>query len=151
MALHQMAPLKLSDPDGFGAYFYQDHWSLMAEEVCSAMLSVPKGEGLDPFLKFTYIVLIPKVKTSNFVSDFRPINLYNVLYKVITKVLANRLKKVLSFIISKNQSAFSPRKLLSDNVMVAYEMLHSMRSRQKGKTESMAIKFDMSKVYDHTE
>lgn len=73
-------------------------------------------------------------------------------YKVVSKVLANRLKYFLSDIISPAQSTFVPRRLISDNIIVAYKALHSMKYRVKGKKEGyMALKLDMSKVYDRIE
>jgi hypothetical protein len=70
------------------------------------------------------------------------------MYKLISKVLANRLKKILPEIISPNQSAFIPGRLITDNILVAFEALHTMDRKMKGREGFMALKLDMSKAYD---
>jgi hypothetical protein len=105
----------------------------------------------DSSLNTTHIVIVPKKKNPTKVTDYRPISLCNVLYKLIEKVLANRMKKILYDVISPNQSAFISGRLITDNIIVAFEALHSMSTRLKGKKCYMALKLDMSKAYDRVE
>ena len=83
-------------------------------------------------LNHTHIVLIPKIKNPIKMFDFRPISLCNVIYKIIAKVLANKLKQILPYIIAPTQNAFVPGRLIIDNVLMAYEALHMMHGRKKG-------------------
>ena len=99
----------------------------------------------------TNIALIPKVKDSKCVTDFRPISHCNVIYKLISKILANRLKKIPPHIISPVQSAFVTGRLITDNVLAAYKTLHTMHTRLKGKKGFMAVKLEMSKAYNRVE
>jgi hypothetical protein len=150
-ALNQMHPLKSPGPDGFSACFYQRAWSTVKMEVCQTVLGFLNHGFFDDALNETHIALIPKIKNPSSVTEYRPISLCNVLYKLISKVLANRLKKVLPHIISQNQSAFIPGRLITDNVLVAFEAMHTMDGRMKGREGYMALKLDMSKAYDRVE
>jgi hypothetical protein len=106
LTLNQMSPFKVPGPDGFNASFYQDHWSDVGKEVFLAIKFVFSLGSLFPVVNSTLIALVPKKADSMRVSDYRPISLCNVLYKIISKVLANRLKTILPNIISCNQSTF---------------------------------------------
>lgn len=146
-----MHPLKAPGPDGFSACFYQQHWATVGGEVRTTVLNFLNLGTFDEAINTTFIALIPKVSPSTKVTDFRPISLCNVLYKFIAKVSANRLKVLLPSIISCNQSAFIPGRLISNNVLVAYEALHTMDTKLRGKKGFMALKLDMSKAYDRIE
>lgn len=125
VVIKQMGPLKSPGPDEFGAYFFQTHWETVGDDTSKVVVNFLNGEGMFHSLNFTHIALTPKLKKSVNVDDFGPISLCNILYKIISKVLANRLKRVLPLIIYCNQSAFLLERLISDNVMFAYEILHS--------------------------
>jgi hypothetical protein len=150
-ALKQMGPLKAPGPDGFLAMFFQKNWGLLGDDICRAVLNTLNSGIMPVDLNITNITLIPKVNCPTCVTEYRPISLCNVLYKLISKVLANWLKRILPSIISPEQSAFILGCLITDNVLAAYETLHTMQTRLKGKKGFMAIKLDMSKAYDRVE
>lgn len=81
------------------------------------------------------------------VSNFRPISLCNVNYKIISKILVSRIKPLLDSCISKNQRAFAPRRSIQDNILIAHEIFVSFKSK-KGRKGAMAIKLDLEKAYD---
>ena len=146
-----MAPLKAPGPDGMPPPFYQHYWHLIGDDVAKAVIFCLQNGHLPPELNQTYLTLIPKVKNLEKVYEFRPIAFCNVLYKLVSKVFANRLKKILPHIISETQSVFQSDKAISDNILVAFETLHHMKTNKSGKNGFMAMKLDMSKAYDRVE
>lgn len=95
----------------------------------------------------TLITLIPKVDNASNIREFRPISLCNVSYKIIAKLLAQRLLVVMSSLVNPCQSSFVLNRQSRDNMIVAQEIFHSMRHR-KGKKGWMAINIDLEKAYD---
>ena len=85
------------------------------------------------------------------VSDFQPISLCNVIYKIVSKVIANHLKPMLNSIISKTESAFTTDRLITNNILITFETLHHMKSNYIRKKGFMALKMDISKAYDRVE
>ncbi|XP_074313591.1 uncharacterized protein LOC141648774 [Silene latifolia] len=138
---------KAPGPDGFQAIFYQKHWPIVESSLCLMVINVLEGKGFLEGLNDTHIVLIPKVTGPELVLQFRPISLCNVAYKIVSKVLANRIKKVLPFLISETQSGFVPGRQITDNIVIFQEVIHTMRQK-KGKKSYMAIKIDLEKAYE---
>lgn len=150
-ALFQMNPDKAPGPDGMTPGFFQKHWSIVGNDVISLVRKFFRDGVLPNELNETNVVLIPKKKSPTEIGDLRPISLCNVLMRIITKVMANRMKELLNDIISENQSAFVPNRLISDNILISFEVMHYLKRKKRGKEGYMALKLDMTKAYDRIE
>ncbi|XP_062010699.1 uncharacterized protein LOC133727086 [Rosa rugosa] len=150
-ALFQMYPTKSPGPDGMPPLFFQHYWETIGEEVTEAVQNFLHTGQLFKQINFTHICLIPKVSNPATMSDLRPIALCNVIYKLCSKAIANRLKVILPGIISPFQSAFVPGRLITDNILVANEMAHFVHNKREGSEGFMALKLDLSKAYDRME
>ena len=123
----------------------------MGPQVTQSVIQILRTGIMPIRLNDTYICLIPKVNSPQKITEYRLISLCNVIYKIVAKVLANRLKGVLPKVINDAQSAFVPGRQITDNVLAAFEVMHCINQRRKGKEGLMAIKLDMSKAYDRVE
>ncbi|CAN1818577.1 Transposon TX1 uncharacterized 149 kDa protein [Linum perenne] len=146
-----MHPDKAPGPDGFNPGFYQKMWDTIGAEVVAACKRWLAAGALPISIQQTTIVLLPKIANPTNMKELRPISLCNVLYRLIAKVLANRLRKVMPGIIGEEQSAFIKGRNIIDNVLVAFESLHAMKLKQKTKEEFAALKLDISKAFDRVE
>ena len=146
-----MYPLKAPGPDGMPPLFYQNFWPLIGNVVTKTVLDFLNSGIIPPNFNETHTVLVPKIEEPKRVTDYRPISLCNVVYKLASKAIANRLKKIFPIIISDTQSAFMHGRLIIDNVLVAFETMHHINMKNGGKKGEMALKLDMSKAYDRVE
>ena len=126
-------------------------WPTVNSIVIQTVLGFLNHGIAPPRFHETHIVLIPKTKDPTSVTDYRPISLCNVVYKLASKAVANRLKVVLQDIVGENQSAFVAERLIMNNVLVAHELMNHVNRKRKGKTGEMALRLDMSKAYYQVE
>ena len=113
--------------------------------MCSTVLRALQGNRLSSTLNDTFITLVPKLPNPERVQQLRPIGLCNVVYKLITKCIVNRLKHVLPELISLMQSSFIPGRQITDNIVVMQETLHTMR-RKTGSRGWMALKWILRRL-----
>ncbi|MCI05653.1 RNA-directed DNA polymerase (Reverse transcriptase), partial [Trifolium medium] len=136
-ALNQMHPFKAPGPDGF-----------QGDDVVRLISTAFETGGFPPSLSETLIALIPKTDCPNNFKEFRPISLCNTVYKLITKIMVNRLRPFLTQIIGPYQSSFLPGRGTTDNAIILQEAIHSMR-KSKRKKGDMVFKIDLEKAYDN--
>jgi hypothetical protein len=150
-AAFSIGDFKAPGPDGLHAVFYKKFWNICGDEITREVLqALNSGQILEGW-NDTTVVLIPKVDEPELVTQFRPISLCNMIYKIISKLLAARLKTILPEVISPMQSPFVPGRLITDNVLVAYECVHAIKNKISGVNGYCAVKLDMHKAYDRVE
>ena len=149
-AIAQMSPMKCPGPDGIQALFFKNFREhvgpSVVDLVSKAFLSskIPKG------INDSFLALISKVDPPSECKDFRPIGLCNTIYKILTKVIAKRIKPLWSNLIHPSQTSFIPGRVIHENVIIAKEMAHFFKKCGK-KKNVMDIKVDLSKAYDSLE
>lgn len=136
---------KAPGPDGIPGEFYKKFWDLIKNDLFELLSDFQKGLLNVERLNYGIITLVPKTKDAAQIQKFRPICLLNVSFKIITKVLMNRIYHVMCYIISKNQSAFLKNRYILEGVVILHEILNSLHHK---KQSGILFKVDLEKAYD---
>ncbi|MCH91399.1 cysteine-rich receptor-like protein kinase [Trifolium medium] len=136
---------KSPGPDDINFGFIKDFWYEMQGDVMRFISEFHRNGKLTKGLNVTFIALIPKVDSPQRLNDFRPISLLSSLYKILAKVLENRLRLVMGSVISGSQTAFVKDRQILDGILIANEVVDEAR---RSKKELMLFKVDFEKVYD---
>ncbi|XP_077249090.1 uncharacterized protein LOC143888520 [Tasmannia lanceolata] len=134
-------------PGGFNGVFFKHFWYLIGAEVIEAIQIFFRTGNLLPAFNTTFIALIPKCSGASSPNHFRPISLCNFFFKIITKLMASRLSKVLNRIVSPNQSAFIKDRLIQDNILLSHDLCHNFHKDSNPK--ALCLKIDLKKAYDY--
>ncbi|CAA0825525.1 Unknown protein [Striga hermonthica] len=146
--LKRMARGEGSSKQATGGPSQPRNWSIVGPSVRNMVREVMHGNDMPRQLNKTLIVLIPKVDCPSSIKEFRPISLLNVVYKLVTKVLTTKMKRLMPLLIGPTQVSFIPGRHITDNIVIAQELIHTMRT-VKGKRGYMVIKVDLEKAYDY--
>lgn len=133
-------------PDGLTTEFFRSTWSFLGDEVCIAVLDFFRTKFMPSDLNSTSLILIVKRPGADNIQDFRPISCLNTLYKIISRILAGRLKDTLLDLVLPNQTGFIKNRLLLENVLLASEVLNGYHKQNC--SPRMTLKIDISKAFD---
>ena len=141
---------KAPRPDGLHAEFFQRFWHIMRGSVREEVKYVFRERKVPDYLNRTNIVLIPKNQGPESISNFRPISLCNLVYKIVSKIIVSRIRSLLNHLISPSQATFVPGRRGVDNAIIVQEIIHIM-GKAKRNVGYMALKIDLEKAYDKLE
>ncbi|WOL14514.1 hypothetical protein Cni_G23294 [Canna indica] len=144
-ALAGLGKGKSPGKEGFIVEFFLHNWFVVNVKVKEEIDLFQKNGKLPTGWNETVLVMTPKMEKAKKIGDFRPIALCNVLYKVVAKILANRMRPYLNKIISPEQSAFVPGKSIQDNIMVAAEVIDSFHY-SKARKPYLMLKLDLQRM-----
>ena len=137
---------KAPGPNGFTMAFIHKCWRVVEADVMAVFKHFHKYSVFEKSLNASFLTLIPKISSAVNIKDFRPISLVGSIYKLLSKVLANRLRVVLDSLISETQNSFVGGRQILDSVLIANECLDS---RLKCHSPGVVCKLDIEKALDH--
>eukprot|EP00253_Pinus_taeda_P015759 PITA_15759 len=132
-------------PDGFNVDFFKACWNIVKQDILSVVEDSRKDKTILKALNTTFIALIPKQDVALIPDRFRPIALCNVVFKIISRVVANRLKPLLPTLVVAEQSGYVERRQILDNIIQAHEVVHSLTNNKRA---GMIMQLDIAKAYD---
>jgi len=141
----QCGSSKCPGPDGFNFAFVKKYWEVIGKDIVQAIRDFQSTGFILRGCNASFITLVPKKDNPSDLNEFRPISLVSCVYKILSKILANRLKKVLPSIIDVNQSAFLSGRGLLDSILVANETVDYLKKEKKS---GVIVKVDFEKAYD---
>ncbi|KAL4304112.1 hypothetical protein GQ457_10G013500 [Hibiscus cannabinus] len=150
-AFRDIGPGKTHGIDGFPSSFFRLHWNTIGSDFTQLCLDLLHGSTDMASINRTVNVLIPKVASPDYMRQFFPISLCTVIYKTISKVLVNRMKSIPPHCISPNQGAFFSGRSITDNILIAHELIHSLSSIGTGPYQGAVVKLDIEKAFDRVE
>lgn len=149
MAIKHLSPSSSPETDGFTGYFYQLCWDIIKGDVVAFVIDFFKGAYLPRDISITTLVLLPKTNNPRQLGDLRPISLGNFCGKIISKILATRLAKVLPKLVDEEQAGFVQGRSIAQHVVLAQELIRDLD--RKVKEANIVLKLDISKAYDRLE
>jgi ribonuclease HI len=136
-------------PDGFSAYFYQYFWDIVHVDVSNAVLEFFTSGWILPGFNSNIIALLPKSENASTIDQFRPIAMANFKFKIISKIIADRLASILPSLISEEQRGFVHDRNIKDCLCIASEATNLLHNKAFG--GNLALKIDISKAFDTLE
>ena len=144
-AVNGMEDNRAPSPDGYNANFIKICWDIIKNDLFKMVSKSQRCSKIGGSTNSTFLALIPKEKGPNSFDKFRPISLCNIGYKIITKIMASRLKYILPYLILKNQGVFVKGRKIWDNIILVQEPIHSS---QKNGDKGMVVKLDLANDFD---
>jgi len=136
---------KAPGSDGFNVEFFKAYWRIVKLDILEVVKDSRRFKTVLKALNESFIALIPKQEKATSPDRFRPMALCNVVYKIISKVISNRLKPLLPTLVSEEQMGYVEGRQILDNNIQAHEMVHSLNTNKQA---GMIIQLDITKAYD---
>lgn len=149
-AIQGLHPFKSPGPDGFPGIFFRSYWEIVGQQTSKFVQECFRTSIIRKEVNRTLLILIPKTMGASTFNQFRPISLCNFVYKIVSKIIATRMRKIIPKLVSPNQGAFMEGRWIAENTILAHELVHKVKNH-KGRNGLMLLKVDMKKAYDRIE
>lgn len=145
-----MGPFKAPCLDGINMTLVQQAWDVFGPSVQQEVIQFFLTSQMKETIAYSNLVLVPKITGSTKMTDFCPISVCNLLYKIISKFIARKIQLWMDFLISKLQTTFVPSREISENIILLREILHSFKT-VKNREREFLMKVDLAKAFDRVD